>query len=50
MPLGGTTATDRNLYLTGAIIDRLPLARATLAEYSQGFQSISFLVAGANGS
>ena len=47
---GGTTATDRNLYVDGATIDGTTIPGSTFTEYSQGSQSFSFMVAGGTGS
>ncbi|MBV9653326.1 MAG: hypothetical protein JOZ42_02055 [Acetobacteraceae bacterium] len=47
---GGTSATDRNLYVDGATIDGANISGASLSEYSQGSQSFSFHVAGGSGS
>lgn len=39
---GGTTTTDRNLYVTGTSINGTPVAGGTLTELSAGPQSFSF--------
>jgi Ca-dependent carbohydrate-binding module xylan-binding len=39
---GGTASTDRNLYVTGATIDGIPVAGASLALYSNGPKSFTF--------
>ncbi len=41
---GGSSATDRNLFVTGATINGSAVSGATLNEYSQGAQGFSFLV------
>ncbi len=46
---GGTAATDRDLYVTGATLNGSAVPSAALTEYSQGPQSFSFVVLGANG-
>ena len=43
---GGTSATDRNLYVTGASIDGTAIPGAMLTELSQGIQTFSFLAPG----
>jgi uncharacterized protein with FMN-binding domain len=40
---GGTSTTDRNLYVTGATVDGSTVSGAVLNEYSQGPQTFSFL-------
>jgi hypothetical protein len=47
---GGTSVTDRNLYVVGASIDGSTVPAATLSEYGQGPQSFSFLASGSVGS
>ncbi len=43
---GGTPATDRNLYVTGATIDNSIVPSAVLTELVQGPKSLSFLAPG----
>ena len=43
---GGTPATDRNLYVTGATIDNSVVSAATLSERIGGPQSFTFIVPG----
>ncbi len=43
---GGTSTTDRNLYVTGATIDGAVVPSATLTELVQGPKSFSFLAPG----
>ncbi|MBV9653917.1 MAG: hypothetical protein JOZ42_05075 [Acetobacteraceae bacterium] len=47
---GGTSATDRNLYVTGASINGTAVPGATLSEYSGGPQSFGFSVLAGTGS
>jgi hypothetical protein len=47
---GGSSSTERSLYVTGATIDNSVVSAATLAEHSNGAQSFSFLAPGATGS
>jgi hypothetical protein len=47
---GGTSATDRNLYVTGATIDDTVVSGATLSLYSQGSKSFTFIEPGTTGS
>ncbi len=46
---GGTSTTDRNLYVTGATIDNSLVSGATLSERVAGPQSFTFLAPGASG-
>ena len=46
---GGTPATDRNLYVTGATIDNSVVSGATLTEGSAGPKSFSFTMPGSSG-
>jgi hypothetical protein len=41
---GGSSATDRNLYVTGATIDKTVVSAATLSERIGGPQSFTFIV------
>ena len=45
---GGSSATDRNLYVSGATIDGTTVSGAVLNEYNQGSQTFSFLAPGVN--
>ncbi len=47
---GGSPATDRNLYVTGATIDNSVVSGATISERVSGPQSFSFLAPGSSGS
>ena len=46
---GGSSTTDRNLYVTGASIDGTTIAGATLNEGGQGPQSFNFVAPGSTG-
>src|SRR6476659_9999299 len=47
---GGSPATDRNLYVTGATIDNSVVSGATLSELVSGPQHFTFLAPSSSGS
>src|SRR6476659_6958802 len=47
---GGSPATDRNLYVTGATIDNSVVSGATLSEGVSGPQHFTFIAPGSSGS
>ena len=47
---GGSPATDRNLYVTGATIDNSVVSGATLSELVSGPQHFTFIAPGSSGS